>query len=120
MVLGKSHCLQCEMDYLKTISENSHSVASLSTQVKIEPTTTGILKVLRDGSFERSYCDILHADEKRLWISSKRMLVVGSDVQITTSPIVLFGTVESCTRVSTGYLVLVHVNEVVDARPKAS
>lgn len=42
------------------------------------------------------------------------MLVVGSEVQVNACPVVLFGTIESCTRAPKGYVVSVHVAEVVN------
>lgn len=109
--------MQCQQN--RTCVENSHIVA-LPYRVNIKRTTAGTLKVLRDGSFVRFPCELLHGDETRIWLSSDRVLFMGSEVQITTTPVVRFGVIEACTQLPKGYLALVNVHEVVDATPKGS
>lgn len=77
----------------------------------IEPTTEGTLHVFQEWCSEQLPCDLLQCDKERAWLVAERILAVGSDVKISAKSRTLIGTVESCTKVSTGCIVLVHVHQ---------
>lgn len=97
------------------VFENLQGAIPPSLQMKLDTSGSTSIKVLRDGFFDQFPCDVLQADEKRVWLTSERMIVVGSEVQVNASPVVLFGKVETCTRAERGYVVLIQVDELVDA-----